>query len=885
MTCTTPPPRPCPWDGSVTLQGVTRRRATRLLLVVASVLVLVLVAGSVATVLVTRRPLPRTTGELDVPGLAAEVDVVRDERGIATLTADSTDDLFMAQGYVHAQDRFFEMDYRRHVTAGRLSELVGENRAALAADRVIRTFGWRDVAEQEWPLLAETTQSYLEAYADGVNAYLESRGPESLAVEYTVLGMQVSVDQPEPWDPVDSLAWLKAMAWDLRGNYDEELARATTFGSVQDVARVEELFPPYPQDVNRPVVDAADLTAAPAAGIEATTTAAPAGGAAELGEPHLQDALASAGDALAAVPHLVGEGEGVGSNSWVVGGAHTSTGEPMLANDPHLGISAPGIWTQMGLRCADVSQACPFDVSGFTFAGFPGVIIGHNADLAWGLTNLGADVIDFFVERTDVDEYVRGDAREPITSRTEVIEVNGADDVELTVRSTVHGPIVSGVLPETYAARTGPLVEEGVTGTYEIAMSWTALTPGWTADAVFAFNTAAGAANIAAAAARFDVPSQNIVFATTDGHIGYQAPGRIPVRAEIPGASVPTDGSWPRPGWDPRYDWSGFVDPAQMPAVLDPAEGFVVAANQAVTAAGVGPFLTGDWDYGYRSQRIRTVIERTIADGGTLDAAAMNDLQLDERNPYADMLVDALLEVDLESTFDEAGQDLLRDWDGVSRADSAGAAYFAAVWTTLLELVFWDELPETARPTGGSRWLVVMANLLERPDDAWWDDRTTVGLVEGRDEILSRALTSARLELAVEMGKDADGWQWGKVHVAAPEHPVLGGDGVPSLVRGFVNPDPIGVGGGSSQVNATGWDAGTDSYAVTAAPSMRMVVDLADLDRSTWVNLTGTSGHPASPHYADQFDDWAAGRTFAWPFTPAAVDDAAVDRLTLRPAS
>jgi penicillin G amidase len=862
------------------------RRATRLLVVVAAVLVLVLAATAVAAVLVVRRPLPQTTGELDVPGLDAEVTVVRDDRGVPTITARTPEDLFLAQGFVHAQDRFFEMDYRRHVTAGRLAELVGDSPDAIAADRVIRTLDWRGVAEQELDIIADSTRSYLEAYADGVNAYLDTRGTESLGVEYTVLGMQVAVPQPEPWGPVDSLAWLKAMAWDLKANYADELARATTFASVQDVARVDELFPGYPQDVTAHIVAATDLTSAPAGTSTPAATPAVAGlTSVDLTSPDLQRALASATQALDAVPHLMGDGDGIGSNSWAVAGAHTSTGAPMLANDPHLAISAPGVFTQVGLRCAEVGSECPFDVAGFSFAGFPGVVIGHNAQLAWGRTNLPADVTDFFIERTDDDEYLKDGQRLPMTVRTETIRVNGADDLELTVRATEHGPIVSDVLLEVLAARVGPVDPEAFPGDHEIALAWTALTPGRTADALFAINTATGAEDLAAAARVFDVPAQNIVYATTDGHIGYQAPARIPVRAAVPGSPVPSDGSWPRPGWDSRYDWQGYVDPAQLPAAQDPAEGFVVAANQAVTAPGVGPFLTRDWDYGYRAQRIRTVLEETIAEGGTVDVDAMNELQLDDRSPYADVLLDALLQVDLESPFDEAGQDLLRDWDGVASEDSAGAAYFSAVWSTLLRLVFWDELPQSVRPTGGGRWLEVVERLLERPDDAWWDDRTTVGLLEGRDEILSRALTSARLELAVEMGKEATGWEWGKVHVAAPQHPVLGGEGVPGPVRRLVNPSPVGVGGGSSVVNATAWDAGTDSYAVTAAPTMRMVVDLSDLDASTWVNLTGVSGHPGSSNYADQLGAWASGETFPWAFTADAVEEAAGDRLTLRPGS
>lgn len=846
---------------------------------------MVLVATVVTTAVLVRRPLPTTSGELSVAGLSAPVTVHRDAQGVPDIYASTAADLFMAQGYVQAQDRFFEMDYRRHVTAGRLSELVGEDADALEADKVIRTFGWRQVAEQEWDLLDADTKNYLQAYADGVNAYLAERSTSQVAVEYSVLGLQVSVEDPERWDPVDSLAWLKAMAWDLRGNYDDELARAQSLVTVRDVARVDELFPAYPDTVNAPILtaEAAAANSAPAPSGEGAGTSSET---LDLTSPAVAGAVDSAARAVSAVPVLVGRGAGIGSNSWVVSGEHTASGSPMLANDPHLGLAAPSIWAQVGLHCDTVGDACPFDVSGFSFAGFPGVIIGHNPQLAWGITNLGADVTDFFVERTQDDTYQVDGAWDPMETRTEVIEVAGADDVTLEVRSTGHGPIISDVLDVDAVSGTPTEVVDGVlragSGGYEVALGWTALTPGRTADAIFAMNTAADSDDIAEAARLFEVPSQNIVFATTDGHIGYQAPGSIPVRATVEGA-MPSDGTWPRPGWDSAYDWQGTVDPATMPSVLDPAEGFIVAANQAVAPAGAGPYLTSDWDYGFRSQRIRTLIEEQVAAGTPFTVDDMQRIQGDTDNPYARLLVPVLLEQDLPTGFDRGGQDLLRDWDLRQDADSAAAAYFSAVWTELLELTFDDELSEEAASDGSDRWLEVVRTRLDDPMSPWWDDRRTANVVETRDEILEQALVKARAELTVRLGSDPSAWRWGSLHTLDLEHPVLGGDSVPGIVRGFVNPPSLEMSGGAAIVNATSWDASTGSFAVTSGPSMRAVVDLGDLDASTWVVVTGTSGHPASSHYEDQLSTWAAGDSYTWRSTRAAVEAASEDELTLTP--
>lgn len=861
--------------------------AQRLIVIIAAILVVVLVIGGVLATVLMRRPLPDHGGSVTLPLLDGEVEVMRDEIGVAHIYADTDADLFRAQGFVHAQDRFFEMDYRRHVTAGRLSELVGEDETALAADSVIRTFGWRRVAEEEWDLLSRESQTFFEAYAEGVNAYLEDREASELGMEYTVLGLVTDLGQVEPWDPIDSLTWLKAMAWDLAANYDDELGRAAALRPLSgEVERVEELYPAYPYEQNLPI-----LPGDPAEANIEDASWAPAADGDDIIDAGF--AVESAIEALEAAPVLLGEGDGVGSNSFAVAGEHTASGAPLLANDPHLGISAPGIWHQSGLHCRELNSLCSFDTAGFTFAGMPGVVIGHNDQLSWGLTNLGADVIDFFLERVYEDgTYLRDDERVSLQRRSETIVVDGGSDVSLSVAATEHGPIVSGVLAEATAANSAPVPDGAPSpgfGGYAVAMSWTALTPGRTGDAIFALNRATDAEEVAQAAELFEVPSQNIVFATTEGDIGYQAPGRIPVRDEVPDAPVPADGSWPRPGWDPRYDWQGFVPADEMPRALNPAEGFIVTANQAVLPPGEEPFVTTDADYGYRSQRIREHIGAAIETGEPVDEAWANEVMTDNFNPFAATLVPALLDVDVDDPFVAEAVELLEGWqeeDYQQDGDSAAAAYFAAVWAKLLHLTFSDELPYASAPTGDSRWLAVVTQLLEEPDSEWWDDRTTVNLVETRDEILLQSLTLARKELTNRLGKDPSSWTWSRLHVAAPTHPVLGEQ--LEAIQWVVNPSPVGVGGGSSIVNATGWstrvnDDDLTDYEVTSVPSMRMAIDMADMDAARWVSLTGNSGHPASSNYEDQLEAWAEGETFPWRSSPAAVADAAVSTQTLAP--
>jgi penicillin G amidase len=850
-------------------------RPVRVSTYVALVVVLLLVAGAVTGVVLVRKPFPQVDGTLDLPGLSQPVTVVRDDHGIPQLYGHTLPDLMEAQGYVSAQDRFFEMDVRRHLTAGRLSELFGSQ--TLDTDEYIRTLGWRRTAAKEMALLQPRTREALQAYADGVNAYLDTHSPSRISVEYSLLALSGVNDDPEPWTPIDSLSWLQAMAWDLRGNMNDEANRVLDLPG-HTRRQVEQLYPAYDDSAHPPIVGQGGVVGgAYRQHLPRVVPLAARRPAYDAGE---RAVLRRVSRGLAGVPAPLGRGSGLGSNSWVVDGRHSSTGAPLLANDPHLGVSLPGIWMQVGLHCDELGPRCPLDVSGFTFSGIPGVVIGHNADVAWGFTNLGPDVSDLYLEKVEGDRWRHGGRWLPLRERRETIHVHGGDDVRITVRSTAHGPLVSDVSNDL--RRVGRESPAGAVGQqYAVSPAWTGSQPSRTADAILGFDSADDWPSFRRAAARFAVPAQNLVYADTAGHIGYQAPGHIPIRG--PG----NDGRWPSAGWKPADDWTGKYIPFRaLPRVLDPGNGFIVTANQEVVGDGYPYYLTSDWDQGFRSTRIRELIQQQLRDGGKLTVADMAAMQLDARNPMAPVLVPYLLKVPLPRGYWSAGQNLLRSWDYDQPADSGAAAYYNVVWADLLAATFHDELPRDQWPDGGDRWMAVVTRLLQHPHDPWWDDRTTSER-ETRDDVLREAMTTARNDLTQLESRSPSSWSWGAIHQLDLESPSLGQSGV-APVEWLLNRDGYEVGGGDAAVDAAGWDAADDDFrnrfTVTWAPSMRMVVSLADLDDSRWVNLTGESGHAFDGHYTDQAELWAGGRSLPWAFTRSAVDATAEHTLTLRPA-
>jgi penicillin amidase len=781
-------------------------------------LLLCAVCATAALWIYAERALPRTEGRVTLQGPRAEVRIERDAHGIPTIRAGSIEDAMFGLGFAQAQDRLWQLETHRRIAAGRLAEAFGAG--ALETDRFLRALAVRRAAAAQWERVRGEPRSTVLAYAAGINAYLQSE-MKARPPEFVILGVH-----PEPWDPVDSLAWAIMMAYDLGGNWTTELLRMR-LALKMPVARINELLPPYPGEKPLPTADYAAL----------------------LGEWRVAGGLdlqRVASMQSAAPPSGV---EGAGSNNWVVHGSRTESGKPLLANDPHLKLSAPALWYFARIETPGLKLA------GATMPGLPMVVLGQNEHVAWGFTNTGPDVQDLYLERIkpgDPSQYQTPDGWAQFETTSETIRVKGAHDVEMVTRRTRHGPVISdasGVV-EGLAGIAGNAA--GDQPAYAIAMRWTALdADSGTFDTGLAFNRARSVDEFIAASAGYVAPMQNMVVADRAGHTGFVSAGRVPLRRP----DNDLKGLVPAPGWDARYDWTGFLEPALTPREVDPSRGWIATANQRIHAADYAHFLSSEWALPYRQQRIERLLQATPKH--TLDTFAA--MQADLLSPATQRLLPFLRKARSSHALGGAVEQQLAGFDGTMAADHAAPLIFWAWARQLAHGLYADEIGEPlfTRTLGSRSFRDALEGVLER-DDAWWCDDKATPAAEGCAQQSDAALTRAIEELAQRFGTDVSKWQWGAAHAARSEHRPF--SRVKALASWFELRTPVG--GDTYTLNvsrvALRPDATTgELYLDEHGPSLRALYDLGDPTKSRVMHSSGQSGIVFSPLYRAFVQRWA----------------------------
>ncbi len=854
------------------------KKKTRTLIIIADVVVVIAASIGAARTVFMRRAFPKTNGTVKVRGLQAPVEIFRDRDGVPHIYADTMEDLFFAQGYVHAQDRFWQMEFWRRAGAGRLSELFGE--AVLGIDIYIRTMGFGEIAVQEYALFGEETRTFMEAYAAGVNAYILNRKPAKLGLEFALLGLQGVEFEIEPWTPVHTLTWFKLMAEDLSDNMQMELYTMELIRAV-GIDKTADFFPDYREDVMPFVISDDEISLQG----EQQKSREPF----HMTEEHialLEKCSTRLVGGYDSAMSIFGHGEGVGSNAWVISGGLTTTGKPLLANDAHLRIQMPSIWYEVGLYSKKGGGAGgneSFHARGFSFAGVPGIIIGYNDRIAWGFTNMYPDVQDLYIERINpenTNQYEVNGEWVDMELRVEEIAVHDWDEpYRLLVRSTRHGPIVTD--HGDLSARNNFNIIPGKTFPTNLeltalALRWTALEPHKLMNVVFLLNRAGNFEEFHEALRYFTVPSENVVYADIDGNIGYQAPGLIPIRAK-------GDGLLPVPGWTDEYEWIGYVPYEDLPRVLNPAKGYIVTANNPVVSLNYPRDLVMNPDHGYRARRIVDMIEG--GDGFTFND--MKKMQGDNLSLSALEIMPYMQSLSFEDDGAEDALESLLEWDGRMEMESGRAALYAYFWVALIEGIFRDELPKRLWTRDGgvvgasSRLLSCVYNLLKEPSNPWWDDVTTLDGIEGRDDILVRAFEKAYKRGVDEFGEELDEWRWGAIHTATFQNQTFGRSGI-GMIEKIFNRGPVSTAGGFHQVNRCDFsiDKPFEVYHIT---SNRQIIDLNDLSNSLMIHATGQSGHPGHRHYDDFIDPWRFIEYHSARWERNEVEEGSKERLVLKP--
>lgn len=750
-----------------------------------------------------RTSLPDLNGEAALPGLNAEVTVLRDADGIVTIKAASDLDAYRALGYLHAQDRLWQMDFMRRSAAGRLSEVVGA--PTIRMDKIMRTLGFYSLAEASYDKLSPEVRAALDAYSAGVNGFMESSGgawpPEFYLLRYS----------PEPWTPADSLVWGRLMAIQLSGNWRSELLRSR-LGEFLKPEQIRALWPDYPADA--PVA---------LAGLDRR----------------------AAGDPLKDLPWALEPKDA--SNSWVLSGAKTDTGKPILANDPHLALNSPGLWYLVDIQTPEGR------IRGASAPGVPFVILGQNDHLAWGFTTTHSDTQDLFVEKLDPAQpghYVTPNGSRPFQTREEVIKVRGAEDVVMTLRNSRHGPILDEIADpqdiESAATTTGANTET------VLALAWPALRgDDLIPQAIYGFNKARDWSEFLAASRFFHSPQQNIVYADTEGNIGLIVPGRVPMRAS-------GDGRVPVPGWNDEYAWKGFIPFEELPQGSNPESGLYVVANNKIVDDDYPHLITADWPSQYRAARIQEVLDAT--EKGSIEDSL--ELQNDILSIPARTLMPFLLETEASSPMAGDALALLSDWDFRLDRTRPEPLIYNNWLNKLNAALLQDELgPEFSSFRRPKTELVARilsgAAAASDPPLNWCDDIRTPK-VESCAQILASTLDDALNEISATYGEDMSSWRWGDVHRATLPHPIL--SRIPLLSEIF--DVSVETDGGAETVKRAGasFNGPIDKrFNDRHGAGYRAVYDLANPNNSRFMISTGQSANPLSPHYGSFAERWRDG--------------------------
>ena len=810
-----------------------------------TLVLLLAVAGALAGWFYAQRALPATEGTLALPGAQAPLQILRDAHGIPTIRAASPRDALFGLGVAHAQDRLWQMETHRRIGAGRLAEAFGEG--ALDTDRFLRMLGVRRAAAAQWAQLPADSRAALQAYTDGVNAViatLKARPPEFL-----ILGLQ-----PEPWVPEDSLAWAIMMAWDLGANWNTELIRLRLALKLPK-DRIDQLLPPYPGDAVPATMDYAAFYR----GLKLD-------GQQALAEPTLLQLMAVAPESGI---------EGVGSNSWVLAGSRTTTGKPLLANDPHLKLSTPALWYLARL------EAPGLDVAGATMPGLPGVVLGQNRRIAWGFTNTGPDVQDTYLERIKPDDpaqYQTPEGWARFETRQELIRVRGGREVTLTVRSTRHGPVLSDAVLSGLGDDVGTTLGPKPKPAYAIALRWTGLDSDQdVVGGTLAMNRADSVDAFIAASRAWVAPMQNMAVADEAGRIALVSAGRVPVRKP----ENDLQGLAPAPGWDARYDWAGLLPPDQVPLITDPPAGYIANANQKVTLPDYPHFISHQWALPFRFERIGQLIaakpQHSLADLGRM--------QGDVLSLAAQKMLPRLLKAQSSHPLAAAAMAKLTAFDGTMAADQAAPLIYWAWFRHLSQQVLADDLgqPLYDRLLGQRGYFDALEGALGKDGgaDGWWCDDKATAAVETCAQQVDRAFTAALDELQAAQGADVAAWQWGRAHIARSEHRPF--SKLKPVARWFEVRVPVGGDGYTVNVSRVNLkpDATTgELYLSEHGPSLRGLYDLGDRSNSRVMHSTGQSGIPWSPLFRNFAAPWQ--RVEGVPlFAPAG---APMQTLTVAPA-